>query len=245
MISGKQLIGKSLSNKGKTPFSALNPSTGEPLDAIFCEATNEEIAEAAHLAEQAFDIYRQKSDVERAVFLETIADEILNLGDILIQTAQAETALPEARLQGERGRTMGQLRLFAQLLRGGEWVNARIDRAQPERQPLPKSDIRQMMMPLGVVAVFGASNFPLAFSTAGGDTVSALAAGCPVVFKAHPAHPSTCELVGQAILKAAEKTGMPRWCFFTRTRRVESGRGDLGQTPLSKSGWFYGFFSRR
>ena len=213
MISGKQLIGKNQSNKGKTTFFALNPSTGEPLNAVFCEATDEEIAEATELAEQAFDIYRQKSDVERAIFLETIADEILNLGDILIQTAQAETALPEARLQGERGRTMGQLRLFAQLLRGGEWVNARIDRAQPERQPLPKSDIRQMQLPLGVVAVFGASNFPLAFSTAGGDTVSALAAGCPVVFKAHPAHPSTCELVGQAILKAAEKTGMPDGVF--------------------------------
>lgn len=242
MISGKQLIGKSQSNKGKTTFSALNARTGEPLDAVFCEATDAEIAQAADLAEQAFDIYRQKSDIERAAFLETIANEILNLGDILIQTAQAETALPEARLQGERGRTMGQLRLFAQLLRGGEWVNARIDRAQPERQPLPKSDIRQMLMPLGVVAVFGASNFPLAFSTAGGDTVSALAAGCPVVFKAHPAHPSTCELVGQAILKAAEKTGMPDGVFSLvqgATNRVGEA---LVKHPSVKAVGFTGSF---
>ncbi|MBL7813841.1 MAG: aldehyde dehydrogenase (NADP(+)) [Saprospiraceae bacterium] len=213
-ISGKQLIGNQQSNRGEVVFFAFNPKTNEPLETTaFYEATDDEIAEAVELAERAFDVYRQKTDIERAIFLETIADEILNLGDVLIQTAMSETALPEPRLIGERGRTMGQLRLFAQLLRGGEWVNARIDRAQPDRQPLPKSDIRQMQMPLGVVAVFGASNFPLAFSTAGGDTVSALAAGCPVVFKAHPAHPSTCELVGQAILNAAEKTGMPNGVF--------------------------------
>jgi 2,5-dioxopentanoate dehydrogenase len=242
MITGKQLIGKSQSGIGKVQFSAFNPSTNEPLDAVFFEATKREINRAVALAETAFDVYRQKTDVQRAVFLETIADEILNLGDILIQTAQLETALPEARLQGERGRTMGQLRLFAQLLRGGEWVNARIDRAQLDRKPLPKVDIRQMQMPLGVVAVFGASNFPLAFSTAGGDTVSALAAGCPVVFKAHQAHPATCELVGQAILKAAKKCKMPNGVFsLIQGASTKVGKG-LVQHPSVKAVGFTGSF---
>jgi NADP-dependent aldehyde dehydrogenase len=242
MITGNQFIGKSQSGSGKEHFSALNARTGEPLEAIFCEATNAEIKRAVLLGEKAFDIYRQKTDVQRAVFLETIADEILNLGDDLIQSAMAETALPEARLQGERGRTMGQLRLFAQLLRGGEWVNARIDRAQPNRQPLPKSDIRQMLMPLGVVAVFGASNFPLAFSTAGGDTVSALAAGCPVVFKAHPAHPSTCELVATAILKAVKKCKMPNGTFSLIQGASNRVGKTLVQHPSVKAVGFTGSF---
>lgn len=242
MTTGKQLIGKSQSGRGKVQFSAFNPSTSEPLDALFYEATNGEISRAVELAEKAFDQYRQKSDVQRAVFLETIADEILNLGDTLIHTAMSETALPEARLQGERGRTMGQLRLFAQLLRGGDWVNARIDRAQPDRKPLPKVDIRQMQVPLGVVGVFGASNFPLAFSTAGGDTVSALAAGCPVVFKAHPAHPATCELVGQAILKAAKKTKMPNGVFSLIQGASNRVGQKLVQHPSLKAVGFTGSF---
>lgn len=242
MTTGKQLIGKSQSGRGKVQFSAFNPSTNEPLDALFYEATNAEISRAVELAEQAFDQYRQKTDVQRAVFLETIADEILNLGNILIHTAMSETALPEARLQGERGRTMGQLRLFAQLLRGGDWVNARIDRAQPDRKPMPKVDIRQMQMPLGVVGVFGASNFPLAFSTAGGDTVSALAAGCPVVFKAHPAHPATCELVGQAILKAAKKSKMPNGVFSLIQGASNRVGQKLVQHPSLKAVGFTGSF---
>ncbi len=242
MISGKQLIGKSQSGRGKEQFSAFNPKTNEPLDAVFYEATNAEIGRAVLLAEQAFDIYRQKSDIARAVFLESIAEEIGNLGDALIHTAMSETGLPEARLQGERGRTMGQLRLFAQLLRGGEWVNARIDRAQPDRKPLPKADIRQMQMPLGVVGVFGASNFPLAFSTAGGDTVSALAAGCPVVFKAHPAHPSTCELVGQAILKAVKKCKMPNGVFSLVQGASNRVGKALVQHPSLKAVGFTGSF---
>ena len=135
------------------------------------------------------------------------------LGDALIERCTAETALPAARITGERGRTCGQLKMFAQLLRDGWWVDARIDTAQPQRQPLPKSDIRRMLIPIGPVAVFGASNFPLAFSTAGGDTASALAAGCPVVVKAHSSHPGTNELVSSAIIKAAKRTGMPEGVF--------------------------------
>ena len=131
--------------------------------------------------------------VRRAEFLERIADEIQGLGDELIQRANAETALPEARLTGERARTIGQLKMFAGVVREGSWVEARIDRAIPDRKPAPKPDLRRMLIPLGPVAVFGASNFPLAFSTAGGDTASALAAGNPVIVKAHPAHPGTSE----------------------------------------------------
>ncbi len=145
--------------------------------------------------------------------METIAEEILAVGDALIQRAMLETALPEARLIGERGRTVTQLRLFASLLREGSWVEAVIDTPLPQRQPLPRADLRKMLFPLGPVAVFGASNFPLAFSTAGGDTASALAAGCPVIVKAHNAHLGTNELVAKAINKAVEKCGMPDGVF--------------------------------
>jgi len=155
----------------------------------------------------------KKSIEERAVFLETIADEILAAGDDLINRAMAETGLPAARLTGERGRTMMQLKMFAQLLREGSWVDARIDTAIPDRQPLPKPDLRSMLTPLGPVMVFGASNFPFAYSAAGGDTASALAAGCPVIVKAHPLHPGTDEMVGQAIISAATKTNMPDGVF--------------------------------
>jgi alpha-ketoglutaric semialdehyde dehydrogenase len=135
--------------------------------------------------------YRETDLETRAAFLEAIAAEIEALGDELIQTAMAETGLPQARITGERGRTCGQLRLFAQVVRRGDWIGARIDPAMPERTPLPRADLRQRFIPLGPVVVFGASNFPLAFSTAGGDTASALAAGCPVIVKGHSAHPNT------------------------------------------------------
>lgn len=192
---------------------AVNPATSEALAPAFAKASNNEIHRAVAKAEFAFDEYRVLPDTARAAFLEAIADEILALGEALIQRCMLETALPEARLIGERGRTMNQLKLFASTLRDGSWVDARIDTAMPERQPLPRPDIRQMQIPLGPVAVFGASNFPLAFSVAGGDTVSALAAGCPVVFKGHPLHPGTSELVAGAIIHAAQKTGMPDGVF--------------------------------
>jgi NADP-dependent aldehyde dehydrogenase len=145
--------------------------------------------------------------------LDAIAEEIMALGDLLIERCSAETALPAARITGERGRTCGQLQLFATLLRDGWFVDARIDKAQPDRKPIPKADIRKMLIGLGPVAVFGASNFPLAFSTAGGDTAAAFAAGCPVIVKAHSSHPGTNELVATAIIKAAQRTGMPEGVF--------------------------------
>ncbi|GJM34226.1 MAG: 2,5-dioxovalerate dehydrogenase [Saprospiraceae bacterium] len=212
-LTGLNLIGNISSGKGTTTFFAANPSTSKNLDTTFIEATNEEVNMAVEKAESAFSSYSSKTSEERARFLETIADEILALGDELISRCMAETALPEGRLIGERGRTMNQLKLFAKVVRDGSWADLRIDTALPDRKPLPRSDIRQMQLPLGPVGIFGASNFPLAFSVAGGDTASALAAGCPVVVKAHPLHPGTSELVGMAILNAARKTQMPDGVF--------------------------------
>ncbi|MEL0211238.1 MAG: aldehyde dehydrogenase family protein, partial [Novosphingobium sp.] len=157
--------------------------------------------------------YRATTREERAAFLEAIASEILAIGDDLIEAAMSESGLPRARLEGERGRTVGQLRLFADVVRKGAWQQLRIDPAMPDRQPLPRPDIRLRMIPVGPVAVFGASNFPLAFSTAGGDTASALAAGCPVVVKGHPAHPRTGELVAAAITRAVAACGLPNGVF--------------------------------
>ncbi len=213
ILTGKNLIGNQESAKGSVSFQAKNPSDGSYLETHFCEATPEEISTAVQKASAAFSVYRKLSAEEKASFLVAIGDELLELGDALIDRCMAETALPSARLNGERMRTVNQLRMFADLVREGSWVNARIDTAIPDRNPLPKPDIRQMQKALGPVGVFGASNFPLAFSVAGGDTASALAAGCPVVVKAHPLHPGTSELVGKAILKAAEKTRMPDGIF--------------------------------
>jgi 2,5-dioxopentanoate dehydrogenase len=211
-LTGKNIIGDKRSGKGTT-FTGENPATGKSITPSFYEASQDEIAEAIIKAEAAFRLYRNKSGKEKALFLEAIADEIINLGDGLISRCMEETGLPEARLTGERGRTVNQLKLFAQVLREGSWVNARIDTADADRKPLPKPDVRSVSKPLGPVGIFGASNFPLAFSVAGGDTASALAAGCTVVFKAHPAHPGTCELVGTAIQNAVKKTGMPEGTF--------------------------------
>jgi len=208
-LTGNQYIGKTQSLEGVDFFYGLNPETGELLPGKYAEATSSEIDSAVSLAEEAFLKYRSSTNKSRAVFIEAIADEIMALGSTLIDRAGLETALPQGRLEGERGRTVGQLRLFAQVVREGSWIDARIDPAMPDRKPLPRSDIRQMLQPLGPVAVFGASNFPLAFSVAGGDTASALAAGCPVVIKGHPAHPGTSELVFRAMLTAADKVGMP------------------------------------
>lgn len=165
------------------------------------------------IAAESFIEYRKKSAAEKAAFLEEISEQILALGQDLIVTACAESNLPEARITGERGRTIGQLKAFAAMLREGSWVEASIDTAIPDRAPIPKPDIRKMLVPIGPVVVFGASNFPLAFSTAGGDTASAFAAGCSVVVKEHPAHPKTSKLVAGAISKAIEITGMPAGIF--------------------------------
>lgn len=194
-------------------FRAVAAATGSAIEPSFSVATLEDVDAACAAAEAAFLPYSSLPREDRAKFLEAIAEEIEALGDELIERAMEETGLPQARLQGERGRTAGQLRLFAKELRLGDYLRVRIDHAIPDRAPLPKPDLRLRMVPLGPVAVFGASNFPLAFSTAGGDTASALAAGCPVVVKGHPAHPGTAELVATAIALAVEKTGMPEGVF--------------------------------
>lgn len=211
-LHGKLLIGRSrVATEGG--FFAIDPSTDGELPTSFAQATPAHTDAAAKLAWAAFDSFRETSAETRARFLEKIADNILALGDELLDRAGAETGLPRARLEGERGRTMGQLRLFASVLRQGDWIGARIDPAMPDRKPLPRADIRLRFIPVGPVAVFGASNFPLAFSVAGGDTASALAAGCPVVVKAHSAHPGTSELVGEAIAAAVAELGLPEGVF--------------------------------
>ncbi|WP_299520152.1 aldehyde dehydrogenase (NADP(+)) [Winogradskyella sp.] len=213
MQSGKNYIGNQLSAKGPKTYKTFNPQLNIENAPIYTEATSDEINKAVLLALEAFKTFRAISGKQKARFLNAIADEILALDDELIKIYCSETGLPEGRAKGERGRTIGQLRSFAELIAEGSWVEATIDTAQPERQPIPKSDIRKMLIPLGPVVVFGASNFPLAYSTAGGDTAAALAAGCPVIVKSHPMHAGTGELVASAIIKAAEKTSMPNGVF--------------------------------
>jgi NADP-dependent aldehyde dehydrogenase len=210
---GKNMIGGELSAAGTQKFRALNPSTGGMLDGEFVEATPAEVDRALDLAARAFPVYRKIAPDQIAAFLERIGAEIVALGAPLIERTGAETGLPAARLEGERARTVGQLKMFADLIREGSWIDARIDRAIPDRKPLPKPDLRRMLIPIGPVVVFCASNFPLAFSVAGGDTASALAAGNPVVVKANRAHPGCAELVGEAVRKAAAACGLPPGVF--------------------------------
>jgi len=241
-LTGFNFIGGKLSGEGKTSFRAINPAVNAELPVLFFEATQSEIEQAISKAEEAFPKYSSKSGKERALFLETIAEQILALGERLIKRCCEETGLPEARITSERGRTVNQLKLFASLLKEGSWVEARIDTAEANRQPIPKPDIRSMRRALGPTGVFGASNFPLAFSVAGGDTTSALAAGCTVVFKAHPAHPGTCELIATAIQNAIEKTGMPNGTFsMVHGRSTEVGM-TIVKHPLIKAIGFTGSF---
>lgn len=212
-LTGHNYIGGERRAAGSVQHKSLDASSGEALPYIFTQATPEEVDAAAQAAAAAYPQFRNLSAVRRAEFLEAIADEIDALGDDFVALVTRETALPAGRIQGERGRTSGQMRLFAKVLRRGDFYGARIDRALPDRQPMPRPDLRQYQIGVGPVAVFGASNFPLAFSTGGGDTASALAAGCPVVFKAHSGHMATAECVADAIIRAAEKTGMPKGVF--------------------------------
>lgn len=238
-LHGQNFIGNAVSSEGTDKITATNAVTGETLTPDFHIANDAEVDRAVRLANEAFPVYRALTAEQRAAFLERIADEIVALGDELLERAHQETALPLARLTGERGRTVGQLKLFATVVREGSWVDARIDRAQPERQPLPKPDLRRMLLPLGPVGVFGASNFPFAFSVAGGDTASALAAGCPVVVKAHPAHPGTSELTAQAVLRAASATGMPEGVFSLLHGSKDTGLA-LVKHPLLQAVGFTG-----
>ena len=213
----KNLIGYQYT-EGKKTFEAIDPSSGKELDGDFHIASADDADAALALAEKAFAVYRYTDKKTKAAFLRGIAEEINAIGDELIERAMAESGLPQARLQGERGRTTGQLNMFADLVEEGSWVEAVIDNALPDRKPAARPDIRKMLIPVGPVVVFGASNFPLAFSVAGGDTASALAAGCPVIVKAHPAHPGTSALVAEAIKKAAEKHQMPEGVFLYALR---------------------------
>lgn len=211
-LSGRFFIGNDEVASAAT-FLAANPATGETVEPPFFISETTHVARAGELAWEAFDAYRQTSAEARAIFLETIAENILASGDELLERAHVESGLPLARLTNERGRTVGQLRLFADELRKGGWLGVRVDPALPDRKPMPRSDLRMRKIAVGPVAVFGASNFPLAFSVAGGDTAAALAAGCPVVVKGHPAHPGTSELVSRAIIAAVKKCGLPSGVF--------------------------------
>ena len=225
MFNGHSYIGSALATEGSKKLKVFSTTRQDYLPEEFIVATEDEIEAATKKATEAFEIYKKIPGREKAFFLEAIAEEIAGIGDALVQRAMLETGLTEQRLIGERARTMNQLKMFASILREGSWVEAVIDPAMPDRKPLPRADLRKMLMPVGPVVVFGASNFPFAFSTAGGDTASALAAGCPVILKAHSSHLGTNELVATAIIKAAEKTGMPDGVFSSL---IGEG-GQLGQ----------------
>ncbi|UFH49872.1 aldehyde dehydrogenase (NADP(+)) [Pseudomonas sp. KNUC1026] len=212
-VLGKNFVAGQRTGSGEPTLKSIDASTGDALPYSFYQATAAEVDQAARAAEAAYPEFRQLSPAKRAEFLDAVADELDALGDDFVAIVCRETALPAARIQGERGRTSGQMRLFAKVLRRGDYLGARIDLALPERKPLPRVDLRQYRIGVGPVGVFGASNFPLAFSTAGGDTASAFAAGCPVVVKAHSGHMATADLVGGAIERAAAKTGMPKGVF--------------------------------
>jgi len=225
-ISGEMIIGHQIVRGSAGSTHAIDPARKQQLEPAFGLATREDLARACQLADAAVEPYRALPLEERARFLETIAQRILDLGPALIERASQESGLPAARLEGERGRTVNQLRLFAKVVRDGHFLEATLDSALPERTP-PRPDLRMRKIPLGAVAVFGASNFPLAFSVAGGDTASALAAGCPVVVKAHNAHLGTSELVAKAVLKAALDCGMPEGVFSLLIGEGNQIGGDL------------------
>ncbi|HEY9278848.1 MAG TPA: aldehyde dehydrogenase family protein, partial [Eoetvoesiella sp.] len=228
-ITGAMLIGKNDVFGTNKEIKAINPATGETLEPGFKGGSAADVDTAARLARAAFSSYRETSLEQRAKFLEAIGEQIMALGDDLIIRAQLETGLPRPRLEGERGRTVNQLRLFASVVRAGDWLDARIDSAQPDRQPMPRSDIRLRYIPVGPVGVFGASNFPLAFSVAGGDTASALAAGAPVIVKGHSAHPGTSELVGRAIRAAVAQCGLHEGVFSL----IFGAGNDVGQALVA------------
>jgi len=219
LIAGKQVGSETRFNSAPATGDAFEFSAGSP--AI--------VADACAAAHAVFTGFAATSREQRARLLEAIADEIDTRGDRITEIGSAETGLPAARLQGERGRTTGQLRLFATHIRAGDYLDRRHDAALPDRQPLARPDLRMMQRPIGPVAVFGASNFPLAFSVAGGDTAAALAAGCPVVVKGHGAHPGTGEIVGDAIVAALAKLGMDAGIFSL----VQGGNRSVGEALVT------------
>lgn len=238
-LHGKSFIGGVLCESSARAFYASSPLDGSRLEPAFHEATERDVDRALALADEACPELRKVSAEARAAFLEKIAEEVLALGDELLDRAHREAGAPLVRLTGERMRTVNQLRLFADVVREGSWCDARIDPALPDRQPIPRPDLRRMLVPLGPVIVFGASNFPLAFSVPGGDTASAFAAGCPVIVKAHPAHPGTSELVADAIVRAVEACGLPEGTFSMLHGGVEIGHA-LVRHPLARAVAFTG-----
>jgi 2,5-dioxopentanoate dehydrogenase len=239
-LNGRSRIGYNIGVETGDRFQAFNPATGAATPPVFYGASDDEVRRSGDLAGEAFATYRATPPSDRARFLRAIAQNIEELGEPLVVRATSETGLPNERIRSERARTCSQLRLFADLIEEGSWVDARIDTAEPERKPVAKPDVRSMLRPLGPVVVFGASNFPLAFSVAGGDTASALAAGNPVVVKAHAAHPGTAALVADAVLRAARDCGMPNGVFsliFGAGARVGTA---LVQHPAIQAGGFTG-----
>jgi 2,5-dioxopentanoate dehydrogenase len=239
-LNGRSRIGYNIGVETGDRFQAFNPATGAATPPVFYGASDDEVRRSGDLAGEAFAAYRATPPSDRARFLRAIAQNIEELGEPLVVRATSETGLPNERIRSERARTCSQLRLFADLIEEGSWVDARIDTAEPERKPVAKPDVRSMLRPLGPVVVFGASNFPLAFSVAGGDTASALAAGNPVVVKAHAAHPGTAALVADAVLRAARDCGMPNGVFsliFGAGARVGTA---LVQHPAIQAGGFTG-----
>src|SRR6266581_69973 len=239
-LSGRSLIGFREGRGSGEPLYATDPRTGQRLQPGFIPATAEEVDLAVGLAAEAFAVLSHTTGQARGALLRTIAAKIENIAGEIIERAGKETALPQARLQGETARTCHQLRLFAQVAEEGSWVNARIDHADPERKPIPKPDIRSIMRPLGPVVVFGASNFPLAFSVAGGDTASALAGGNTVIVKAHAAHPGTSELVGRALQESVRECGMPEGVFSLLFGHGSQVGTALMKHPLVRAGGFTG-----
>jgi 2,5-dioxopentanoate dehydrogenase len=239
-VQGEMLIGKTAVMGRRGTFRAIDPATGDKIEPAFGRGGQEDVERACELAGKAFDSYRETGPEQRAQFLETCASNILELGDALVDRATTETGLPRARIEGERGRTVGQLRLFAQVVRAGEYLGIRVDTKLPDRKPLPRSDLRLRHVPLGPVAVFGASNFPLAFSVAGGDTASAFAAGCPVIVKAHSAHPGTAEMVGRALRAAVATCGLHEGVFSLLFGAGAEVGGALVANPNVKAVGFTG-----
>src|SRR5271154_1434739 len=212
-LTGRSIIGFESGAAAHEVFYAMNPKNGKRLEPVFFSAGPDEVDRAARMAHEAFATYERVSARDRGAFLRAIAANIESITEELVERAEQETALPKPRLQGETARTCGQLRLFADVVEEGSWVQARIDRGNPDRKPAPKPDIRSMLRPVGPVVIFGASNFPLAFSVAGGDTASALAAGNPVVVKGHPAHPGTSEMAARVVQEAVRACGLPPGTF--------------------------------
>ncbi|WP_240224261.1 aldehyde dehydrogenase (NADP(+)) [Rheinheimera hassiensis] len=239
-ITGKQLINGQWLAGEAGQYQAVNPATGQKIAPALSYASKAQVASAVAAAEAAAPLYANTSAAQRAEFLQRCAEEVMALGDELIERVMQETGYPRGRVEGERGRICHQLRLFASSIRTGDYLNIRIDKALPERQPLPRPDIRFMNQPLGPVVVFGASNFPLAFSVAGGDTAAALAAGCPVLVKGHNSHPGSCELVAQALDNAVKACGLPAGVF---SLLMGSGReigSELVVAPAVKAVGFTG-----